>query len=833
MQELEQHLRLTAEQAEPTIDFSRLQFSSTAELNALEEIIGQPRAVKALELGLGIKDTGYNIYISGTSGMGKKALIQKMVSEKASNEPTPADWIYVNNFGQEDRPLSISLEPGKGKLLKKEMEELLSRLRDEVPRAFRQEDFSKEKQRLNMEYENQSKNAYSRMEQLASEKNLIIQEMPDGRILMIPKKGDHPMSAEEFESLSDSEKEEISKHQSELGQVVSSIINQQREISNKLRDEVRQIERNFAARLIEPAIDEIASRYKNEKLSSWFSKVKEHIINNLHNFREQDGAQQPSLAAMLGAGGASPEDFFQEYSINLIVDNSDSQGTPVVFEESPNYKNLFGTIFGTFDRTGRLFTNFRNIKAGSLLRANGGYLVFNLMEALMEPLVWKELKRTIRSGELEYHIYDPFGVFATSSLRPEPIPLKVKILAVGNPLLYHLLQFYDEDFRELFKVKADFSPEMDAKGNMEMVMARFVQKLSKTDNVKPFSPHAVAELIKTAARFTGDKEKITSQFSRLADVARESSYWAQKNGASVVQVEHVRTALEEKIYRSNLIAEQMREYIANGTLIISIKGLAAGQINGLSIVQLGDYAFGRPSRITVSVGTGAAGIINIERESRLSGSSYDKAMLILEGYLRRIYAQRHPLSLSASITMEQGYGLIEGDSATMAELLCLLSAFSGIPLRQDIAVTGSVNQLGEVQAVGGVTQKVEGFFDTCKLMGLDGNQGVCIPASNIRNLVLRKEVIDAIHDRMFHIFAVKNVNETLELMSGVPAGSINEENTFHWKVDQRLLEMLELVKHHRGIAIEREYPGYRPYTEGTRDPRPRFPGDEGETKLHL
>ncbi|HEX3019625.1 MAG TPA: AAA family ATPase [Chitinispirillaceae bacterium] len=829
MQEIENRLELTAQQTELAIDFSRLEFDSTAELSALEEIIGQPRAVKALELGLGIKDIGYNIYLSGNSGMGKKALIQKMVSEIAANESTPEDWIYVNNIGQEDRPLSISLESGHGKKLKKEMEDLLNRLRDEVPRAFRQEDFSKEKQRLNMEYENQSKIAFSKMEQLASEKNLIIQEMPDGRILMIPKKGEHPMSAEEFDSLTDAEKEVISRNQTELGQLVSSAINQQREIGNKLRDEVRQIERNFASRLIDPAINEISSHYKSEKLGFWFSKVKEHMIDNLNNFREQDGSQQQSLASMLGGAPPTAEDFLQQYSINVVVDNSESRGAPVVFEESPNYKNLFGTIFGTFDRTGRLFTNFRNIKSGSLLRSNGGYLVFNLMEALTEPLVWKELKRTLKSGELEYHMYDPFGVFATSSLRPEPIPLKVKLLVVGNPLLYHLLQLYDEDFRELFKVKADFSPELDVKEDIETVMARFVQKLSKTDNVKPFSPHAVAELIKTGARFTGDKEKITSQFSRLADLARESSYWAHKSNAAVVQVEHVRTALEEKLYRSNLIAEQMREYIAKGTLIISISGSVIGQINGLSIIQLGDYEFGRPSRITVSVGTGAAGIINIERESRLSGSSYDKAMLILEGYLRSVYAQKHPLSLSASIAMEQSYGPVEGDSATIAELLCLLSAFARIPLRQDIAVTGSVNQMGQIQAVGGITQKVEGFYDTCKLMGLDGNQGVCIPASNIRNLVLRRELIDAIHDRRFHIWAVKNVNEALELLSGVPAGSIEEENSFHWKVDQRLKEMLELVKHHREIAAEREYPGYRNYPESSPDPRPRFPGDEGRS----
>lgn len=829
MQELEKRLELKPEQAEPSIDFSRLDFTSTAELNALEEIVGQPRAVKALELGLGIKDTGYNIYLSGNSGMGRKALVQKMVSERASTESTPSDWIYVNNFGQEDRPLSISLDSGKGKILKKEMEDLLSRLRDEVPRAFRQEDFSKEKQRLSMHYENQSKSAYTKLEQLALERNLIIQEMPDGRILMIPKKGDRPMTPEEFDSLSNSEKEDISKNQSELGQVVSTVINQQREIGKKLRDEVRQIERNFASRLIEPAIDEISSHYQNKKLQAWFSKVKEHMIENLNNFREQDGNQQQTLAAMFGGAPPSPDEFFQEYTINVIVDNSDSEGAPVIFEESPNYKNLFGTIFGTFDRTGRLFTNFRNIKSGSLLRANGGYLVFNLMETLMEPLVWKELKRTLKSGELEYHMYDPFGVFATSSLRPEPIPLKVKLVAVGNPLLYHLLQLYDEDFPELFKVKADFSPELDFKGNIETVMARFIQKLGKTDMIKPFAPHAVAELIKVAARFTGDKDKITSQFSKLADVARESSYWAEKSNAEIVQVEHVRTALEEKIYRSNLIAEQMREYIANGTLIISITGLAVGQINGLSIIQLGDYTFGRPSRITVSVGTGAAGIINIERESRLSGSSYDKAMLILEGYLRKIYANKHPLSLSASIAMEQSYGPIEGDSATIAELLCILSAFGNIPLRQDIAITGSVNQMGQIQAVGGVTQKIEGFYEVCKLMGFNGNQGVCIPSSNVRNLVLRKELIDAIHDGQFHIWAVKDVNEALELLSGVPAGSIEEENTFHWRVDQRLKEMLELVKHQRGLAEEREFPGYRLYPEGSPDPRPRFPGDEGKS----
>ena len=824
MSGIEQRLELSASDTEPQIDISQLNFDTTEELTPLDEVIGQPRALKALELGLGINGHGYNIYMSGMSGMGKKAMVKQMLTKKAATEPTPPDWIYVNNFGQEDHPVAIELPAGQGKELKKDMDDLVERLKDEVPRAFRQEDFSKEKQRLSQHYEEQGRESYTKLEQLAKDKSLILQEMPDGRIILIPSKDDRPMNTDEFDSLSAIQKEQISHAQQEVGQKATQVINEQQEFSRKLREDVRHVERDFASRLIGPAIDKIASKFQSQKLKDWLARVKDHMIDNLNQFREKE-PQQQQFAMMMGMAAPSVTDeVILEYSVNLIIDNSKQQGAPIIIEESPNYKNMFGTINGTFDRAGRLFTSFTNIKAGSILRANGGYIVFNIMDALMEPLVWKELKRTIKSGNLEYQMYDPFGVFSTSSLRPEPIPLKVKYLVVGNPLLYHLLQLYDEDFPEIFKVKADFAPELEKTAQTSLQMARFVNKLSKTNTMLPFEPSGVVELVRIGARLAGDKEKISAEMSRIADIARESSFWAQKSGFKAVNCNHVRQAVEEKIYRSNLIAERIRELIANGTLLISIEGSVVGQINGLSVIQLGDYMFGRPSRVTASVGIGAAGVINIERESRLSGSSFDKAMLIIEGFLRNKYASKHSLAISASIAMEQSYGMIEGDSATIAELLCLLSSFSGIPLRQEIAITGSVNQWGQIQAIGGVSEKIEGYYEICKHVGLTGSQGVCIPASNVRNLVLRCDVVDAIKEKKFHVWAVDNVNDAIELLSGIAAGSIEEPDSFHWRVDQRLQEMLKIIKEQKAIPSERDFPNF--YTpESSKDPRPRLPGE--------
>ncbi|MDG5815145.1 ATP-binding protein [Chitinispirillales bacterium ANBcel5] len=826
---IEKVLELRPEEAEPERGSYNLNFGTTDDLDVLDEIIGQPRALKALELGLGIRDSGYNIYMSGLSGSGKMAMVKDVLTKRVADEDIPPDWVYVNNFDHVDHPLAIALKPGKGIVFRKEMEEFVDRLKEDIPRSFRQEDFSKEKQRLSMLFEKRSMKAVEELEQLANEKDLFLQEMPDGRLMMIPKAPgeNRPMNQEEFEKLNEEQKEDVTERQQKVGEKASMVMNFRQDLGRELREEVKNIEKNFALRIIEPEIKNLKEKFSEPKLLQWFDRLKEDIVDSLHRFQDKENSQRQQMAAMMGMPQGGMEDTFQEYKVNVVVDNSQTKGAPIIIEESPNYKNLFGTIHGSFDRSGRLMTDFTNIKAGSILRANGGYLVINLKEAILEPLVWKELKRTIKSGNLEYHMYDPFGVFATSSLKPQQIPLDVKIIALGSPLLYHILQIYDEDFKEIFKVKADFASDIKKDDDIGVQIARFIKKQSTIHkHVLPFDSEAVGDMVRIAARIAGDKDKITAELSNLADLVMEASYWARQDNSQTVNMNHIRKAEEEKIYRSNLIADKIKELIENQTLLISVDGAVTGQVNGLSVVQLGDYAFGRPSRVTASVGVGTAGLINIERESRLSGQNYDKAMLILEGYLRNKYAKRHSLSLSASITMEQSYGMIEGDSASVAELICLLSSLAEIEIRQDIAVTGSVNQWGHVQAIGGVTEKIEGFYDVCNTVGLTGNQGVCIPAANVRNLVLRPDVVDAIRDGKFHIYAVKNVNEAMELLGKLLAGNTDEQNTFHWRVDKRLVEMLNILKEQKALFSEREVAQYNLSPNGNKDPRPRFPGDQ-------
>ncbi|MFG0335639.1 MAG: Lon protease family protein, partial [Maioricimonas sp. JB049] len=551
------------------------------------------------------------------------------------------------------------------------------------------------------------------------------------------------------------------------------------------------------------------------------------IVDHLDRFREVDRSPPNPVQALLQGHELHEQQRFMDYQVNVVVDNSNHDRPPVIVENAPNYRNLFGTIERVVDRHGRVTTNFTRIKAGSLLRANGGYLVFDITDASGEPFVWKELKRTLKSGQVEIETYDPFSMFTVSALKPDPIPLDVKLVAAGPPLIYHLLCLYDEDFSRVFRVKADFDVEITRDADAGQLYGQFVRKLSDTEGLLPFTADAVAELVISGARLTNDRGKISTEFTHVGDIARESDYWARRDGAEFVDAEHVHQAYEKRIFRSNLIATKIREMISDGTLIFDLEGTAVGQINGLAVINLGDYAFGRPSRVTASVGIGAAGLINIERESRLSGRTYDKGLLIIDGYIRNKYAKKHPVTLSASIAMEQSYGGIDGDSASVAELLCLLSAVGSIPLRQDIAVTGSINQWGEVQAIGGVNEKVEGFFDVCRETGLTGTQGVCIPDSNVKNLVLRPDVVSAIEQGQFHVWAVRNLDEAAELFAGQPAGGINSSNTFHGTVSNRLELMID--------ALKKQPTSYGPHllwTPGVPtglppDPRPPLPGDKG------
>jgi len=817
---------LKPEEVDFALDAAGLGFESTAELEPLDEILGQPRAMKALDLGLGVRHPTYNIYVAGLNGTGKMETIRRVLTERVADGEAPSDWVYIHNFDESDRPIAVDLPAGSGLRFQKDMEGLVARLQDDLPKGFRQEDLSRERQRIGKEYEQRARKVFEELESLAKEKGLTVEQTPDGQIAMAPLKEDRPMTKEEFESLSDEEKEELTRRQQELARQMDTMLSQGRELRRQLGADVRKVERDFAARIIVPQIDEIKRRYPHEKLEQWFPEMRDHMLNHLDRFRRKEGGEEQKAGRMLGIPVPAVEQRFTEYRINVLVDNSKLDRAPVIIEDVPNYKNLFGSTGGVVDQYGRIRGDFTHIRAGSLLRANGGYLVLNLLDALIEPLVYKELKRSIKSGKMEFHSYDPLGIVTASAIRPEAIPLNVKLVVLGSPLVYHLLHLHDEDFGEIFKVKADFASEMEIGENTGLNLGRFARKITRSEDMPSFSSSGVSELARTAVRLAGNREKITAEFSRLADVVREAGYWARLDKAEQIEASHVRKATDQKVYRSDMIAAKIRELISDGTLLISLDGSAVGQVNGLAVINLGDYAFGKPSRVTASVGVGASGVINIERESKLSGQTYDKAMLILDGYMRNTYAQEHPIALSAGITLEQSYGLIEGDSASVAELICILSSIARIPLRQDIAVTGSVNQWGDVQAIGGVNEKIEGFFDVCKQNGLTGKQGVCIPAANVRNVILRSDIVDAVRTGDFHIWAIYRIEEAMELLGEIPAGKAGEEKTFHGRVDKRLREMAAALKEQQAAPAGHVGAATQPSPDVQRDPRPPLPGND-------
>lgn len=805
----------------PQIDSTQFGFAHTDELSPLDVLVGQPRALRAFELGLGLKQPGYHIFLSGIPGTGKMEIVRRTLAERALQEPAPGDWVYVNNFDEPDQPLAITLSAGQGVQLKRDMSSLVSRLIDELPKAFQREDFGQEKERLRQQYKKQGEAIFDELTTMAKERDVTVQMTPDGEVMFIPLREGKPIPQEEFANLPEAERISIGKNQEELLEAAEKIADRQAEVSRQLNTEVRQIERAFAAKVIEPLLAEVAIKFNNEKLTNWLERLKAHFLKNLDRFRRR-------VDKMLDASTGEVfqvdlQERFFEYQVNLLVDNSERKQAPVIIEQAPTHKNLFGTIDRVVDRFGRVVANFTRIKAGSLVRANGGYLVFNLEDALTEPFVWKELKRTLKSGSAEIEAFDPFAIFTVSGLKPEPIPLSIKLVVLGNPLIYYLLSLYDDEFREIFKIKADFDTEMPRDQQAGQIYGRFIRKLSEIEKLPAFEAAAVGELVRASARVAGDQRKLTTEFQRMADLARESAYWSQQAKSERVTAEHVRQALREQVYRSDLVAARIRELIADGTLLISVGEPAVGCINGLAVANLGDYSFGWPARVTASVGVGSAGVINVERESRLSGKTFDKAMLILEGYLRGKYAGEHPLSLSVSVTMEQSYGGITGDSATLAELLCVLSAIAGVPLRQDLAVTGSVNQRGQVQAIGAVNEKVEGFFDVCREIGLTGQQGLCIPEANVKHLVLRDDVVAAIGAGQFHIWPVATVDQAIELFTGLSAGEIQQADTFHQRVAARLRAMSAALKDRRQTehvtSLTEEPRGPTP-----NDPRPPFPG---------
>lgn len=780
---------LSAQEARKAVDLSALAFNTTADLQPLTRLVGQERAMQALDLGLGMPQVGYNIFVSSQEVAESQAQIAHLLRDRATHMPTPGDWVYVHNFRQPDQPQALALLPGQGCRLQRDMERLVSHLREALPKAFRQEAFENEQRELGEKYEQEVRQLQEGFSRLAQEKGFAIQADQMGNVLFIPLRGDRPMSPEEMQQLSDSQRQDIERRQSEVLREFRNVMMQQRQLIQQLAEEIRSIERNFSATLITPLITDLKRQHQQGEVQHYLEAVQEHMLSHLDLFKSSG---PPPHATPLAMPQATDEaELFFEYRVNVVVDHRDTQGAPVLIEDTPSYKNLFGTIDRVVDAHGRVVTNFTRIKAGAVLRASGGFLVFDLEDALTEPFVWKTLKRTLQSQHIKIETYDPFTFFTVSSLQPEAIPISTKLVVIGRPWLYYMLHAFDPDFAHIFKVKSDFGDEMDRTAEHQASYAHFIARLCHDETLRHFDRSGVEAVIEHGMRRVGDQGKLASQFGVLADLVREAHYMAMQAGASVVSRVQVEDALKARVFRANRPEEKLRELITEGTVLIDTTGHRIGQVNGLAVLSLGDHTFGRPSRVTATASMGRGGIVNIEREAKLSGSTHDKGVLILSGYLRQMYAQDKPLTLSASVCFEQSYSGIDGDSASSTELYALLSRLANVPLRQDLAVTGSVNQWGDVQAIGGVNEKIEGFYDVCAERELTGTQGVLIPQANVRNLMLRADVVDAIAARRFHVYPVRHVDQGIELLSGMPAGSVDTPDTFHYKVNARLRQLAQ------------------------------------------
>ena len=777
-------------------------FTSTRELSRATEFVGQERALAALELGLGVGGNGYNIFVSGLAGAEKLETLRRWVAERAASSPTPGDWIYVHNFKQPDAPRAIYLKPGEGKRLRQMMHDLVKTLREELPKAFRQEAFDKEKSSLTEKYNNRAQELNAQFATLARERGFQLQTSSRGHIYFIPIVDGKPLQRpQDFAALPEEERREVERRQQELSVEMERLARKQQEIMREMEEDIHAIERRFCESLLVPILRRIEYELGNDEVNLYLAEVRDHVLNNLDDFKEA-----PTAAFALPFSPMPRErDPYLEYEVNIVVDNAQTSGAPIIVESAPTYLNLFGTIERVVDRFGRVVTNFTRIKSGSFLRAHGGYLIFSLEDAITEPAVWKVLKRTLRSGRIEMETYEPFALFSASGLKPEPVKVSTKIVVVGSAFLYHLLYAWDDEFHEMFKIRADFNPVMRRDQEHQLAYAQWVGALCNDEGLPHFDPGGVERLIEFGVRQAGDRDKVLASYAALGDLVREAAFWARKEDSQLVSARHVEKALDSRVFRSNRIEEDIRELIANGTILVDIAGKKIGQVNGLSVIEIGAYAFGRPSRVTASVGMGQAGIINIERESHLSGSIHDKGVLILAGYLRNRFGQSHPLALSASLCFEQSYSGVEGDSASSTELYALLSRLTDIPLRQDIAVTGSVNQWGEVQAIGGVNEKIEGFYDVCRVVGLTGNQGVIIPESNVRHLVLRRDVIDAVARRQFHIYPVRTIDEGLEILTAAPSTGERGIESINEAAARRLKELAVGLKEfaapsHNGVG---------------------------------
>jgi len=712
----------------------------------------------------------------------------------------------VNNFKDPDQPKCVSLPAGQAKVFKKGMDDLIESLKKQIPLVFESEEYQKRRRELVEKHREREKGLVKEFESRAKKEGFAVVQVQTGpftRPDVVPMVAGNAMPLDQLENLVDQGQfqkeifEQLKTKYATLSTEMEQVLKETRKVEKVIQDELASLDKSAISHLVEGSIGELQEKYPQPKIRAYLAEVKDNILENPGRFQPKTESPQVPIPGLLMP---TPVDTFSEYQVNVLVDNSESKGAPVIIEPSPTYRNLFGTIERNVDRMGGLWkTDFTKIKGGSFLRANGGYLVLNALDVFVEPGVWIALKRTLRNRSMEMQSFDPFYLFASSALKPEPIDIRVKVVMIGDAYVYETLYYADEDFKKIFKVKADFDVVMDRTRETQEQYSTFIRKICHDENLRPFDRSGVAAVIEYGVRLAGRQKKLSTEFHRITDILRESNYWARKNGSDRIIEKHVDQAIAEKVYRTRMIEDKIQEMIEDGIIMIDSDGAKVGQVNGLSVYATGEYAFGKPSRITAKTSMGKAGIINIEREADLSGSTHNKGVLILAGYLRGKYAQDKPLNLTASLAFEQSYSGVDGDSASSTEVYAILSSLADVPLRQDIAVTGSVNQNGEIQPIGGVNHKIEGFFEVCRARGLSGKQGVMIPHQNIGDLMLRKDVVEAVTAGKFHIYPVQAIDQGIEILTGLPAGEKDREGkyppgTVNYLVDRKLHDLAKRMK---------------------------------------
>ncbi len=796
-------LRIPAEELRLEHDPDSFTFDCTDELTPLSEFVGQDRAVRSLQFGLGLGKPGYNIFVTGLTGTGKATAIleyiQRTVEERrqAGELAPPDDWCYVYNFHEPDHPNALRLPAGVGTSLREQLEELLSAVRDGLKRSFASEEYEHRKREIMEGGQQEAQRILEGAQKQAEDAGFLLRVSPVG-VALVPLVDGKPMSSEQFAALGADQRKEIEGRQQATMEAVGKVAEQLRSIERDVSREVRKLDRQVGEAAVAGLFDSTISQNEaHTELVEFLQHLREFTLGNINLFRDQEG-QSNAPPALAAAPGQQP-DPFMAFRCNVIVDHSQASGPPIVVEPNPTWSNLFGRIerrayLGTY------VSDHTMLRPGAVQRANGGYIILNLVDVLTKPGSWDGLKRLIRTNEVR--LEDPmeqYGMLTPQALRPEPIPVDLKLVVTGDPMAYFLLSARDEEFLEMFKVKADFDVQIDRTPENAVAYAGFICATCQREELRHFDRTAVAKGIEQSSRMVGDQEKLSARFGQMRDLLVEADYWASQAGADIVNGKHVERAIGEKTYRLNLVEERIRELITRGVIMVDVTGSVVGQVNGLAVLDFGEFAFGRPSRITARTFIGQKGITSIDRESQLSGRIHDKGVLTLSGYLGWKYAQDKPLSVSASISFEQAYESVEGDSASLAELCAILSSLADVPLRQDLAMTGSVNQRGEVQPIGGLNQKVEGFHDVCKAIGFNAQQGVIVPSRNRHNLMLRPDVIESVRAGSFHVYAAESVDQALELLTGRAAGELQPDGAYpegsvNGLVDARLRQMGETLR---------------------------------------